>query len=168
MSGGYNKCTFVGNLGKDVEMRSLPGGEAVASFSVGANESWKDKAGNKREHCEWVNCSLFGKRAEGLSQYLTKGTRVLVEGRLRTDKYEKDGETRYATKLIVSDVVLLGSPKGDGEAPRANGGSRYGTSGSGGSAKHSEPKQQGFGDALDDEEIPFIRNEAIFGDWDRP
>jgi len=157
MSSGYNKCTFVGNLGKDVEMRSLPGGEAVASFSVGANESWKDKAGNKREHCEWVNCSLFGKRAEALQQYLTKGTRVLVEGRLRTDKYEKDGETRYATKLIVSDVVLLGSPKGDGDEakPRASGGQRYGASGYGGNVKHSAPPDPDPNNGAEIDEIPF-------------
>lgn len=153
---GYNHCTFVGNLGKDAEKRSLPGGDSVISFSVGANETWKDKDGEKRERCEWVNCSLFGKRADALAQYLTKGTRVLVEGKLRTDKYEKDGETRYATKLIVSDVVLLGGGGGrgddDGERQQARppAASRYGKSGSGGSVKHSAPADDADGD-----DIPF-------------
>lgn len=158
MSGsGYNKCTFVGNLGKDPDLRRMPGGDAVLSFSVGANESWKTKDGEKKERCEWVNCSLFGTRAEALAKFLEKGSRVLVEGKLRTDKSEKGGETKYFTKLIVSEIVLLGDSKrsSNDSDDRPQQQARYGTSGHGGSAKHSAPAQQDFGDAADDGEIPF-------------
>lgn len=118
MSAGYNKCTFVGNLGGDAELKALQNGTAVCSFSVGANESWKNDRGEKQERCEWVNCTLWGKRGEALAKYLKKGTRVLVEGKLRTDKSEKDGQTRYYTKLIVDEVVLLGDKKPGGGAGR--------------------------------------------------
>lgn len=150
---GYNKCTFVGNLGKDAELRHLPNnGDAVLGFSVGANESWKDSSGNKKERCEWVNCSMFGKRAEALAQYLTKGTRVLVEGKLRTDKTEKGGETKYFTKLIVEEIVLLGGgSRGDAgdsdDAPPARG------NGSG-SRKQRAPEPAADG-GDDDDQIPF-------------
>ena len=112
---GFNKVIAEGNIGKDPELKTIPNGESVLSFSVGANEHWKTKAGEKQERCEWFNCSLFGKRADALAQYLKKGSRVLIEGKLRTDKYEKNGETRYSTKVILSEIVLLDGKK-DGTA----------------------------------------------------
>lgn len=105
---GYNKVICEGNLGRDSELRNV-GDTTVLSFSVGANESWKDKSGKKQERCEWFSCSLWGPRAEALSQFLTKGKRVLVEGKLRTDKVEgNDGVTKYFTKVRVDEIVLLG------------------------------------------------------------
>ena len=135
------------------ERRSiLNGGEAVLNFSVCANEKWKDKNGNKQERAEWFNCALWGKRAEVLAQYLTKGSRVLVEGRLRTDKYEKDGETRYATKVVVLDIVLLGGgdESSHDRAPARNPGRAPQTSRGGYGGANESEGNQGY-----DDDIPF-------------
>ncbi len=158
MSDGYNKCIFVGRLGKDAELRHMPNGDPVLSFSVGANESWKNAKGEKQERCEWVNCSLFGKRADALAKYLEKGTRVLVEGKLRTDKSEKNGETKYFTKLIVDEVVLLGDRKREDSSESTS----TGRGGAGG------PRQREPEPPAEDDEIPFVRNETISGRWERP
>jgi len=107
-----NKVLAIGNLGRDPEMRYTTSGKAVASFSIACSESWKDKEGNKQERTEWLNCSAFDKLAEICGKYLVKGKQVYIEGRLQTDKYEKDGQTRYSTKVVLSDMKMLGS-KGD-------------------------------------------------------
>jgi len=121
MSSGFQKIVACGNIGKDPELRPIPGGESVLSFSIGVNESWKAKDGTKQERVEWMNCSLFGKRADALAQYLKKGSRVLIEGKLRTDKFEKNGETRYSTKVILSEIVMLdGKKDGGGHASAAD------------------------------------------------
>ena len=172
---GYNRCIFEGNLGKDAELRTMPSGDGVVNFSVGANESWKNKDGEKQERCEWVNCTLFGKRGPALMQYLVKGSRVLVEGKLRTETYDKDGEKRYATKLIIDDVVLLGDRRGGdseekpGRSPAPAPRQEQSYSGSSGGGGGRAPQQQDLSsdDGGGDDEIPFIRN-AIDGRWDRP
>ena len=118
---GFNKVIAEGNIAKDPELKTIPNGESVLNFSVGANEHWKNKSGEKQERCEWFNCSLFGKRADALAPYLKKGSRVLIEGKLRTDKYEKGGETRYSTKVILSEIVMLdGKKEGGGAKPKGN------------------------------------------------
>jgi single-strand DNA-binding protein len=116
-----NKWIGIGNLGKDPEVRSMPNGKSVASFSIACSESWKDKnTGEKVEKTEWVNCTAFEKLADIIGQYLKKGKQVYIEGRLQTDKYEKDGQTKYSTKVVVSDMKMLGS-KGESEsAPVSN------------------------------------------------
>ena len=111
-----NKWIGIGNLGKDPEIRSMPNGKSVASFSIACSESWKDKnTGEKVEKTEWVNCTAFEKLADIIGQYLKKGKQVYIEGRLQTDKYEKDGQTKYSTKVVVSDMKMLGA-KGDSES----------------------------------------------------
>lgn len=107
-----NKWIGIGNLGRDPEMKVTQSGKSVASFSVACSETWKDKDGNKQERTEWVNCTAFYKLADICGKYLVKGKQVYIEGRLQTDKYEKDGQTRYSTKIIVSDMKILGT-KGD-------------------------------------------------------
>ena len=98
-----NKCTFIGRLGKDVEMRYTPSGTAIANFSIAVSETWKDKAtGEKKEKTEWINCVAFGRTAEICGEYLTKGKQVYIEGKMQTDKYEKDGVTKYSTKINVN------------------------------------------------------------------
>lgn len=104
-----NKVTIIGNLGKDPEVRYMPSGEAICNFSVACNEQWKKKdTGEKQEHTEWFRVTVFGKLAEVCSKYLTKGKQVYIEGKLRTRSYEKDGETKYATDLICSEMKMLG------------------------------------------------------------
>lgn len=93
MANDLNQCSFIGRLGADVEMRYMPSGDAVASFSIAVGSQWKDKAsGEKRESVEWVNITAFGKLGEICGEYLRKGSQVYVSGRLKTEKYQaKDG-----------------------------------------------------------------------------
>jgi single-strand DNA-binding protein len=113
MSRGINKLIAIGNLGKDPEIRYLPSGQAVCNFSIAVSESWTDKqSGEVKERTEWMNIEVWGKAAEACSKYLTKGSQCYVEGKLQTDKWEKDGVTRYSTKVRADNVQFLGG-KGD-------------------------------------------------------
>ena len=103
-----NKAIILGNLGKDPEVKFTPSGVAVCNFTVATSESWKDKEGNKQEKTEWHNVVAFGKLAEICGEYLKKGKQVYIEGRLQTDKYEKNGQTRYSTKIVASVMKMLG------------------------------------------------------------
>lgn len=109
-----NKCIIWGNIGKDPELRMSAGGTAVLKFSVATSERRKDKSGNWTEETEWHNCVVFGKRAEGLGSFLSKGASVLVEGKLRTTSWDDktSGQKRYKTE-IVADEVKVTSKKGD-------------------------------------------------------
>lgn len=106
--GSVNKVILVGNLGRDAEMKHTPSGSAVSSFSVATTEKWTGKDGQKQEKTEWHRCVLWGKQAEAVSQYLTKGKQVYLEGRLETRQWEKDGQKHYSTEVKVDNVVLLG------------------------------------------------------------
>lgn len=109
-----NKVFIIGNLTRDPEMRSLPSGVAVSNFSVATNRVWKDRDGNKQESAEFHNVVVFNRQAETVSQYLKKGSSVLVEGRLQTRSWEgQDGQKRYRTE-IVADRVQFG-PRGAGQ-----------------------------------------------------
>ncbi len=111
--GSVNRVILVGNLGRDAELRYTGSGAAVASFSVATTEVWKDKDGQKQEQTEWHRISLWGKQAETVAQYLTKGKQVYVEGRLQTRKWQdKEGQDRYTTEVKADRVVLLGSAGG--------------------------------------------------------
>lgn len=103
-----NKAQIIGNLGKDPELKYTPSGKAVASFSVATSEKWKDAEGNQQEKTEWHNVTAWDKLAEVIGQYLKKGSKVYIEGKLQTDKWEKDGVTHYSTKIIAKDLIMLG------------------------------------------------------------
>jgi len=98
-----NKVTLIGNLTRDVELKALPSGQSVISFSVATNRSWKDKDGNKQEAVEYHNIVCFGKQAEVIKQYCGKGDQILIEGRLQTRKWEKDGQTHYSTEIVLEN-----------------------------------------------------------------
>ena len=108
---GVNKVILVGNLGADPEVRYLDSGATVATFSIATSESWKDKDGNKKEQTEWHRCEVWEGLAKVAEQYLKKGQTVYVEGKLRTEAYEKDGEKRYTTKIRVQTMTMLGGKK---------------------------------------------------------
>lgn len=101
---GINKVILVGNLGQDVELKYTGDGKAVTTLSVATSESWTDKnTGQKQERTEWHRVSLFGKLAEIAGQYLRKGSKVYVEGKMQTRKWQdKDGNDRYTTEVVVS------------------------------------------------------------------
>jgi single-strand DNA-binding protein len=115
---GVNKVILVATCGKDPEMKSMPNGNAVANFSVATSESWKDAQGNKQESTEWHRCVAFGKLAEIIGQYVRKGSKVYLEGKLKTRQWEQDGQKRYATEVLVSEMQMLDSkPAGQSESP---------------------------------------------------
>lgn len=103
-----NKAMIIGNLGKDPELKYMPNGKAVVSFSIATSQKWKDNDGNPQEKTEWHNVTAFDKLAEIIGEYVKKGSKVYIEGRLQTDKWEKDGVTHYTTKIIASQMVMLG------------------------------------------------------------
>lgn len=111
-----NKVILIGHIGKDPEVRHLDSGVAVASFSLATNESYTDKSGNKVTNTEWHNVSVFGKLADVIEKWCKQGQLIYVEGKLKTDSYEKNGEKRYSTKVICSEFRFLGSGKSDGNS----------------------------------------------------
>lgn len=150
-----NKVILVGNLGRDPETRFAPNGGAICNVSIATTRSWKDKnSGERREETEWHRVVFYDRLAEIAGEYLRKGRPVYVEGRLQTRKWQdKEGQERYTTEIIATEMQLLGSREGGG-GDGDSGGSRAAVSApaaaSGGASKKPA---RGFDDADDD--IPF-------------
>lgn len=107
--GSVNKVILVGNLGREAELRYTPGGAPVATITMATTEAWTDKSGQKQEKTEWHRVVIWGKTAESLSEYLTKGKQVYIEGRLQTREWtDKDGQKRFTTEIRSDRIVLLG------------------------------------------------------------
>ncbi len=115
-----NKVFIAGNLTRDPELKALPSGASVSSFGVATNRTWKDQNGEKKEATEFHNVVVFGRQAETCAQYLKKGQQVLVEGRLQTRSWEKDGAKQYRTE-IVAERVQFGSKTGGGGSDEVRG-----------------------------------------------
>jgi single-strand DNA-binding protein len=113
-----NKALVYGNLTRDPELKSLPSGTQVTTFSIATNRVWKDKEGAKQESPEFHNIVVFGRQAEIVAQYLKKGRSALVEGRMQTRSWESDGIKKYRTE-IVADRVQFGPISGGVGAPSA-------------------------------------------------
>ena len=153
--GSVNKVILVGNLGRDAELRYTPGGAPVATLNLATTEVWNDKtSGQKQEKTEWHRIVLWGKSAESLSEYLTKGKQIFVEGRLQTRKWQdKEGHEKYTTEIRADRITLLGGGGGGmagGARPQRNAGAG---AGSGGGGDH-EPMGEPITDLTDDD-IPF-------------
>ena len=118
MARSLNKVMLIGNLGKDPELRYTTGGVAVASFSLATNETWKDQDGNQQERTEWHNIVAWRKLAEISGEYLKKGRKVYIEGRIQTRSYDdrNTGAKRYITEIVADNLILL-DPRGAGESP---------------------------------------------------
>ena len=124
MSKSLNKVQLIGNLGKDPELKYTSAGVAVATFSIATSDSWKDQEGNTQERTEWHNIVAWRKLAEICGEWLKKGKRVYIEGRLQTRSYEKDGVKKYITEIVADQMIMLdGGPRssngGEVEAPAA-------------------------------------------------
>ena len=153
--GSVNKVILVGNLGRDAELRYTPGGAAVATLNMATTEIWNDKQGQRQEKTEWHRVVLWGRSAESLTEYLTKGKQIYVEGRLQTRQWDdKDGNKRYTTEIRGDRIVLLGGGGGRG----AGGGGGYG----GGAARGGGTEEMAGGhgaeapsEPLTDDDIPF-------------
>lgn len=162
-----NKVILVGNLGADPEVRFTPSGQAVANFRMATTDSWMDKAsGQRQERTEWHRVVVWGKLGELCGEYLRKGRQCYVEGRLQTREWQdRDGQKRWTTEVVASQVVFLGG-RGEGGGGGSYGGGGGGSYGSGGgyggggsygSGGGSEGFDGGMGGGFDDgdDEIPF-------------
>ena len=123
-----NKIIIIGNVGRDPEMRYTQGGQSVTSFSVADNNKYTTRDGEKHEETEWFNVSAFGRQAEICNQYLSKGSQVYIEGRVKSRTYQgNDGQTRHSLDVTVQNVQLLGGrdddrqqSQGGNQSPRNN------------------------------------------------
>jgi single-strand DNA-binding protein len=164
MARGLNKVMIMGNLGADPEVRYLPSGSAVTNIRVATSESWKDRqTGEKQERTEWHRIVLFNRLGEIAAQYLRKGSKVFVEGSIRTNKWQdQSGADRYTTEIIANSMQLMDSKSTGGSAPfedstdipqdmaaMSSGNVSRPTS-----VKAPEPAMAGADDAFDDD-VPF-------------
>ncbi len=165
MARGINKVILVGNIGADPETRYMPSGDAVTNVNIATSESWKDKqSGQMQERTEWHRVVFFNRLAEIAGEYLKKGSKVYIEGSLRTRKWQgQDGQDRYTTEIVAGELQMLDSRPdgaGQGRAPRnQQQGQHQQQQGSAYSAARdgaAPPQQGGGGDPHDfDDDIPF-------------
>jgi single-strand DNA-binding protein len=152
---GVNKVILIGNLGADPEVRHLQNGAAVANFNIATTEYFKDKqTGERREMTEWHRIVAWRWHAETAEKFLRKGSKVFIEGKLRTRQFEKDGQTRYITEVVADEMMMLDKPTGDAGSGQAH---------QSAPAQQGQPQQQpamsstaapnGPGDEADD--LPF-------------
>ena len=147
--GGINKVILIGNLGADPEIRYTQNNNAIANLSIATSETWKDKqTGEPREQTEWHRCVAYRRLAEICGEYLKKGSKVYVEGRLQTRKWQgQDGVERYTTEIIINDLQMLdGRPSGGqgGGGQYQQGGGQY-QQGGGQQQQQARPQQQQSG-----------------------
>ena len=146
----YQSITILGNLGKDPEQRFFPNGDEISSFSVAVSESWKSKEGEKKEKTTWFNCQATGGLAKVCNTYLTKGSTVLLAGKMECRDYEKDGVKRQAWDLRIDQMKMVGGKK-DGEQSSGSIASKP--------AQNQSRSSQGAGPVNDgfEDDIPFVR-----------
>ena len=149
--GSVNKAILVGNLGRDAEMRFTAGGTPVATVRLATTERYTDREGQKKEDTQWHRVVIWGKTAESLHEYLTKGKQIYVEGRIQTREWtDKEGKPAKTTEIRADRIVLLGGGGGGGGMGARSGGSRE---------RYPEaegaPADAGHVDTPNDDDIPF-------------
>lgn len=134
MADGLNRVMLLGNLGADPELRMTPSGQAVLKLRLATSESYLDRNKVRQERTEWHSVVVWGKRAEALNKILSKGSRIFIEGGLRTSSYDdKEGHKRYKTEVVASEIILAGGARGGGGGgPQRGGSDEYGAPGEGG------------------------------------
>jgi single-strand DNA-binding protein len=142
MAEGLNKVMLLGNLGADPELKMTQGGQAVLKLRLATTETYLDRNQARQERTEWHQVTLWGKRAEALAKFLTKGERIFVEGALRTSSYEKNGEKRYSTEINATNIILTGRGGGKGAGDEMGAGGHSG--GGGGYERRPAPAARGF------------------------
>ena len=150
-----NKVILVGNLGRDPEVRGLPSGESVANLAIATSNKYKNRAGEMVEETEWHNAVLFGRLAEIAGKYLKKGSSIYAEGRIKTEKYtDKNGVEKYQTKVIISELKMLGGRSAGESEPHGTGSATRQQNAPQAHAQHQV--QQGNGSGFGGvDEIPF-------------
>ena len=153
MSRSLNKVMLIGNVGNDPEIRATGSGNRIAKLSLATNRSWTDRnSGQKNEKTEWHRCTIFGRLVDVVEQWVKKGDRLYVEGRIEYSQTEGDGGPKYWTDIVISEMVMLGSNTGagggsfsGGDAYSGGGGESGGGGGGGGRPPMTEP----------DDDLPF-------------
>lgn len=153
-----NKAILIGNVGRDPEIRYTQSGEPIANFTLATNEVWNDKSGQKQERTEWHRVEVFGKTAQVVRDYVTKGRPVYIEGSIRYEEWtDKDGNKRNTTRIRVSGpgsrLVLLGGRGEGGGGGRASGAG--GPGGPGGGGPSEPPAEGGEEFQASDDDVPF-------------
>ena len=159
MAKSVNKVILIGNLGKDPEIKYTSSGMAVAKFSLATNERYKDKDGQWQDRTEWHNIVAWQRLAEIVGEYVKKGSKLYLEGRIQTSSWDdkETGQKKYRTEIIANDLVLL-SGRGEGETEGASRGYSRGASAGGGNFDQSHPPHQddvAHATQIQDEDIPF-------------
>lgn len=159
MARGINKVILVARLGKDPESRFMPSGKCVCSFSVATSMQWTDKnSGEKREETEWHQITAFGRLGEICAEYLSKGSNVYIEGRLKTENYDDaQGIKRYVTKIIANEIQMLDSkPEGQGQQqPRQGASAQQYQNATGGNSQNTGGYTPNNYGGFDDSDVPF-------------
>jgi single-strand DNA-binding protein len=155
MAKSVNKVILLGNVGKDPEVKFLPSGQAVANFSLATSERFKDKGGEWQDRTEWHNLNAYAKLAEIIRDYVKKGSKLYVEGRIQTRSWDdqKTGEKKYRTEIIVGEICLL-----SGRGEEGGGGGSYSRQGNTASFdQRSSVPAEDYGQSAEitDEDIPF-------------
>ena len=150
MSRGINKVIIVGNCGQDPETRYMPSGGAVTNLSIATSESWKDKtSGEPQERTEWHRVVFFNRLAEIAGEYIKKGSKIYVEGQLRTRKWQnKEGQDQYTTEIVASEMQMLDSRGGQDGGNQQQGQQQQ-------QARQQAPQQQAPQNNSFDDDIPF-------------
>ncbi len=156
MARSVNQVILMGNLTRDPELRQTPNGQSVVSFSLALNRAYKDQSGDWQEATDYIDVVAWGPLAERVSQYVTKGRRVLVQGRLQSRSWEQDGQKRSKVEVLANDVTFLDG-RGDGEG---GGGSSAPAASSSSSSSSSSKKKDNVIEDIGDEpinldDIPF-------------
>lgn len=165
MAGSFNKVILLGNLTRDVELRHLPSGsQSVANIGLAVNRRWRTPEGEQREEVTYIDCEAWGKQAETLAKYVSKGRPLFIEGRLKLDQWEKEGQKFSKLRVVIENFQFVDSR---GEGGGGGGGDEGGSSRpvSRGPSRSSAPAQQGGGDrggeqwggkgAMGEDDIPF-------------
>lgn len=153
MSRSLNKIMLIGNVGNEPEIRALSSGARVAKVSLATNRTWSDRTGQQQERTEWHRLTFFGRLVDIVEQWVKKGDRLYVEGRIEYSQVEGEGGTRYFTDIVVNDMVMLGSTgPGGGSSGSYGGGGDYG----GGGGGYGGGGDTGGGSMTDpDDDLPF-------------
>ena len=155
MARSVNKVTLIGNLGNDPEMKALPSGSQVANLSIATTDSWRDKSsGEMQERTEWHRVVCFDRLAEICGQYLKRGSRVYMEGSLRTRSWEQDGQKRYTTEIVGREMMMLDG-RGDSDMSSQNPSPRPQNTSVAQPQPQQPPVSQPMPDPNIDDEIPF-------------
>ena len=163
MAGNVNKVFLMGNLTRDLEMRQLPSGMAVGNFGLAVNERYKDRNEQWQEKANFIDCEIFGRRAEVMQQYLGKGRPVFIEGKLRFDQWQdQQGNNRSKLKVVVDDFQFVDSRNDGGGGYSGGGGGGYSGGGGGGGGGYSGGGGGGGGQQsydpppqVSEDDIPF-------------